>query len=179
MPNITDIIKNTKEINMSSTMLNQLLDFERVLDNLNLYAFANWINGELVEGPLVEKYWVTCKFMWAKKNMPDPSGAEKLLNYGCLVSYQKSKIRTPVKVKSPDDFEQGTRYPKVTDQPIWIVEIVMPKKLMADIKRGSVDVEGENIDLADLEKAEEDDLDQESLETQGTEQPGAPNVPTA
>ena len=28
-----------------------LLDFERVLDKNHLYAYENWVKGELVEGP--------------------------------------------------------------------------------------------------------------------------------
>ena len=40
--NIKDIISNTKEIFMTDSSLDTLLDFERVLDELDLYAFKNW-----------------------------------------------------------------------------------------------------------------------------------------
>ena len=61
---ISDVIENTKEIFMTDSSLDTLLDFERVLDELDLYVFANWKKGELVEGPVYEKYFVTCTFMW-------------------------------------------------------------------------------------------------------------------
>ena len=52
---IADVIENTKEIFMTDSALTSLLDFERVLDELDLYVFANWKDGELVEGPVYEK----------------------------------------------------------------------------------------------------------------------------
>ena len=56
--NIRDLLTNTKDIFMTDSAVGTLLDFERVLDELDLYAFANWKNGELVEGPVYEKYFV-------------------------------------------------------------------------------------------------------------------------
>ena len=170
-------------------MLNQLMDFERVLDSLNLYVFDNWIHGELVEGPIVKKYWTSCKFMWPLHKMPDPRGGEKLLDYDCKITYEKSKLETPVKVREYADFEQGTKYPKMKYAPVWIVEITMPKSLMGEIKRGSLDIEGEDIDLGDMEKAYENDLDEAGTEEGVGQQPapgmepgmapGAPGAPGA
>ena len=61
---IADVIENTKELYMTDSAVGTLMDFERVLDELDLYVFANWKKGELVEGPVYEKYFVTCTFMW-------------------------------------------------------------------------------------------------------------------
>jgi hypothetical protein len=174
---IKDIIQNTKEISLSDTLLEQLMDYERVLDGLNLYVFENWISGELVAGPEVEKYWVSCKFMWPLKHMPDPAGAAKLLDYGCKVTFQKSKLEQAVEVKTPDDFKPGTKYPRMRLVPVWLVEITIPKSLMSDIKRGSLDIEGDEVDLSDVEKAYENELEQGgAMEGQ---QPGATGMPPA
>ena len=51
---IADVIENTKDIFMTDSALTSLLDFERVLDELDLYVFAHWKEGELVEGPVYE-----------------------------------------------------------------------------------------------------------------------------
>ena len=107
--NIKKILDNTKEIYMTDSSLETLLDFERVLDDLDLYAFDNWKRGELVEGPVYEKYFVTCTFMYDFKNMPDPAGGERLLNYGCEITYKKDTLEYPIKVKSYDDFKPGTK----------------------------------------------------------------------
>ena len=129
-----DIISNTKDIYMTDSALDTLLDFERVLDELDLYAFAHWKDGELVEGPVYEKYFVTCTFMWPYKKMPDPRGGERLLDYDCAIRYKKDILQFPIKVKGPEDYEPGSKMPKLGQSPIWLVEIVMPKELMQEIE---------------------------------------------
>ena len=156
---IHDVIENTKEIFMTDSSLNSLLDFERVLDELDIYVFAHWKDGELVEGPVYEKYFVTCTFMWPYKLMPDPRGGERLLEYDCEIYYSKDTLEYPIKVKTPDDFEPGTKMPKMKKAPIWLVKIVMPKKLMQEIQQGSLDLESTTLDLEDIEKAYEEGED--------------------
>ena len=156
---IHDVIENTKEIFMTDSSLNSLLDFERVLDELDIYVFAHWKEGELVEGPIYEKYFVTCTFMWPYKMMPDPRGGERLLDYDCEVYYSKDTLEYPIKVKTPDDFEPGTKMPKMKKAPVWLVKIVMPKKLMQEIQQGSLDLESTTLDLEDIEKAYEEGED--------------------
>lgn len=164
--NIKDIIENTKNIYMTDSSLNTLLDFERVVDELDIYSFSNWKNGELVEGPVYEKYFVTCTFMWPYKKMPDPRGGERLLEYGCEIRYKKDLLEYPVKVKTPTDFEPGTKVPKMGKTPVWLVEIVMPKKLMQEIHRGSLELESETVDAEDIEQAYETGTDDDTYKTQ-------------
>ena len=162
---IKHIAENTKEIFMSDSMLKTLLDFERVIDELNVYIFPNWNKGELVEGPKYEKYFVTCKFMWPKRAMPDPTGGERLLQYGCSVTYEKTKLWTPVKIKTPDDFKPGTKVAKMASSPVWLVSITMPKHLMQEIHVGSVEVGREKLDIEDIEDAYEMGLDDDQYKT--------------
>jgi len=153
---ISDVIENTKDIFMTDSSLVSLLDFERVLDELDLYVFKHWPEGELVEGPIYEKYFVTCTFMWPHRMMPDPRGGERLMEYDCEVYYSKDKLEYPIKVKTPDDFEPGTKMPKMGKKPVWLVTIVMPKKLMQEIQQGSLDLESATLDLEDVENAYEE-----------------------
>lgn len=153
---ISDVIENTKEIMMTDSNLVTLLDFERVLDELDLYVFANWKDGELVSGPTYEKYFISCTFMWPYKKMPDPRGGERLLGYDCEVYYKKDILEVPVKIKDPDDFEPGTKMPKLEKMPVWLVTIIMPKKLMQEIQQGSLELESATIDLEDVEQAYEE-----------------------
>lgn len=156
---IHDVIENTKEIFMTDSSLATLLDFERVIDELDTYVFANWKEGELVEGPIYEKYFVSCTFMWPYKLMPDPRGGERLLDYDCEVYYSKDTLEYPIKVKTPDDYAPGTKMPKLGKKPVWLVTIVMPKKLMQEIQQGSLDLESATLDLEDVEKAYEEGED--------------------
>jgi len=171
---LKDIIDNAKDIYMTDSALNSLLDFERVLDELNLYAFENWKKGELVDGPDIEKYFVTCVFMWPYKKMPDPRGGELLLQYGCEVRYKKDFLESPKTVKTPNDYEPGGHYPKMEKKPIWLVEIVVPKKLITEINQGSVELENATVDMEDIDQAYEtgadDDMNKDQDSQTGTQQ---------
>ena len=79
MLDIIDVIKNTKDIYGANTSLSILKDFERVLDELDLYVYENWEDGELVEGPIVNRYTVECSFMWPYEKMPN-------IQFGLLLS---------------------------------------------------------------------------------------------
>lgn len=136
MHDVLDIIKNVENIYDSNTSFQVLKDFERVLDELDLYVYENWEDGEIASGPKIERHWVTCEFMWPRNKMPDPMGGKRLLDYDCKVSYEKSHIVEPRKIKKPDDIRPGTKKGKLDRNPIWIVKIQMPKKLIADIYSG-------------------------------------------
>lgn len=164
-------LETVKKIYMSDASLSMLCDFERVLDNLDFYAFPNWRLGELVEGPVIKRYWVTCKFMWPLDKMPDPNAAKRLLGYGARISYQKDKVQMPVQIKSPNDFRDMGHKPKLKDFPVWFVEIMIPKKLLSDIKQGSVDIAGEEVDLTELQQSMEKGLtDQVNMNQQAAPQ---------
>lgn len=160
MNDITDIIKNLQTLTVNDSTFRVLKDFERVLDELDMYVYKNWEDGELFEGPLVNRYAVTCKFMWPREDMPDPTGASKLLDYGCKVSYKKDHILVPRKIHDPSDFRPGTKKGKIDAHPIWIVEISMPKKLMQDIYQGYADKENQAI--ADMMRYDQVDMSPEN-----------------
>ena len=98
-----DVIRNISTIYDSNTSLRVLKDFERVLDELNLYVYKNWEDGELIKGPKVSRHWVECSFMWPEENMPDPMGGKRLLDYNCKISYKKSLFKKPRKIDEPSD----------------------------------------------------------------------------
>lgn len=159
-----NIIDNIKGIYTSDGSMSTLLDFERVLDEADLYAFQNWEIGELVSGPEVKRYTVSCIFMFPYKLMPNPRGAKRLLGVGCNLKFKKTKIKVPVSIQNHDDFKPGTKYPKLIEREVWLVYIEMPRELMNDIREGSIDLAGQTINLDDLDDAYDQDLDQEGNE---------------
>ena len=172
--NFVSIVDTIKGVYMSDGAMSTLLDFERVLDEADLYAFKNWIVGELVDGPVIGRYNCKCVFMWPYKLMPDPRGALRLVNVGCKVTFGRGEIKVPVEVKDYDDFVQGTRYPKMVKRKVWYVEIVIPFELMDDIKEGTIDLADQTIDLSEIEDAYDEDLDdsmseEDSVDTQADE----------
>lgn len=155
------VAANIRHIYMSNGSIVTLLDFERVLDEVDIYAFRNWEVGELVAGPEISRYKVTCTFMWPEHLMPDPRGARRLLSFDCAVKYRRIMMQIPIKITDPSDYRAGTKKAKIIERPVWLVEITMPKSLMQDIRTGSIDMEDEDIDLQDLDQAYEQDLDQQ------------------
>lgn len=133
MQDIVDIVKNVETIYNSNTAFQVLKDFERVLDELDLYVYENWEKGELVAGPKIERHWITCSFMWDQKEMPDPMGGKRLLDYDCKVFYKKDHYLQPKKIEKPEDFRPGTKRGKLERIPVWVVEIQMPKSLVMDM----------------------------------------------
>jgi hypothetical protein len=164
------VAKNIRDIYMSDGSLTTLLDFERVLDEVDLYAFKNWSIGELVAGPEIGRYRVTCTFMWPENLMPDPRGARRLLPFDCQIEYYKKDIKIPVKITDPSDYRPGTAKARLITKPVWLVEITMPKSLMNDIRTGSIEMEDQEIDLGELDQAYEEDLDQEGIQNDQVEQ---------
>ena len=158
---ITDTIKG---IMTSDGSMSTILDFERVLDEADLYAFKHWLVGELVQGPEVGRYSVTCVFMWPYKLMPDPRGAKRLMKIGCKVKFARSKVKIPIQIQDYEDFVPGTRYPKAVEKKVWFVEIEIPLELMDDIKEGSIDLADATIDLKEIEDAYDEDLDKEGAQ---------------
>jgi hypothetical protein len=173
--NFVSIVDNIKGIMTSDGSMSLLLDFERVLDEADLYAFENWISGELVQGPINNRYTVKCVFMYPYKLMPNPMGVKRLLVLGCNVEFSKSTIKVPIEVKNYEDFVQGTRYPKMQEKKVWFVSIEIPKELMNDVKEGSIDLAEKSIDLNEIDDAYDDDLDKEQNqdENQENQQMGA------
>ena len=164
------VADNIKDLYMSEGSLLTLMDFERVLDELDLYAFKNWQLGELVQGPDIGKYKVGCIFMWPEKLMPDPRGGRRLLPFDCDVKYKRSSIKIPIKIEEPDDFVAGTHKARLIEKKVWLVEIVMPKALMSDIRTGSIEMEDQSIDLEDLDQSYEEDLDQDEFKQDDQQQ---------
>ena len=159
------VAENIRNIYMSAGSLSTLLDFERVLDELDLYAFKNWQIGELVAGPEITKYKVSAIFMWPESLMPDPRGGRRLLPFDCDVKYKKTTMKIPIRITDPSDYRPGTKKARITEKKVWLVEITMPKSLMSDIRTGSIEMEDQDIDLEDIDSAYEQDLDQDSYQS--------------
>ena len=139
MYDILDVIKNIDDIYANNTSLAILKDFERVLDEMDMYVYENWEDGELAYGPQVDRHWITAGFMWPREKMPNPIAAKRLIDLGCKVKYETSHIIEPRRIKSEDDIRPGTKKGKLDRHPVWIVEIQMPKKVAFDIYRGYMD----------------------------------------
>ena len=143
MHDVIDIIKNVQNLYGVGPTLTILKDFERVIDELDVYVFKNWEEGELLSGPEDSRHFVTCSFMWPADKMPDPAGGKRLLDKGCKVSYKRDELLKPRQIKTPADYRPGTTKGKIDAHDIWVVEIKMPKELIGNFKHGKDEIEKE------------------------------------
>ena len=180
MHDIVDLIKNIQKLSENNGAFKVIKDFERVLDELDIYVFKNWEEGELIIGPDVSRYSVKCGFMWELKEMPDPEGAKRLYDYGCQVVYKRENVLFPRKIKHPSDFRPGTKKGKIDAHPVWVVEITMPKKLMQDVYIGKENQDHNQMADAMRYKNDQsvgtDEIAQESPENEIPEEPTTPQA---
>jgi hypothetical protein len=140
------------------------MEFERTLDNLDIYVFKNWIKGEIVEGPQIDRYWITVSLMYPYKMMPDPAGAERLVDHGCKVWYGKEVLKYVAKIQGEDDYEvdeNGQLKAKVLKSPVWVVKITMPRHFVDEMQTDKVDTDSGKVDMEDVSNAYDENLNDE------------------
>jgi len=149
-----------KRLSDSESLTDVLVQMEDFLDNLDLYAFRNWFDGEIIEGPYIEKYWVSMALQYEYKDMPDPRGGLRLLKHGVLVKYTQKliddledhhKITTDEINReigfqaSYDDPSLGSTLQKANDKKlpkkkVWIIEIKIPRHLIDELDDCDLDL---------------------------------------
>ena len=106
--------------------------------------------------------------------MPEPKGGLRLTEYGCKVQFAQTQIAEVRKIRKPDDIRPGTRKGKIDHKNIWLVKILIPKKLMNDINRGYRELDQNKIeDILNKNKSVTDNLDPAEKEIANAEQPTA------
>lgn len=171
MPHIKHIYKNLENLHNSPSVIETLIEIDRVFDRLDVYAYENWIKGEIVEGPFVERHWIDMTLMYPRRLMPNPDAAMRLIKHGCKVKYGQDVLETFVKVKTADDLvqaESGETIPRTEKRKIWLINVRIPKTLVS-VAEEIKDVD--DIDYEAVESAYEQDLDGEKGLTTDDEKP--------
>jgi len=131
---VEDIKKTLTDISSGNGMMEMLMEFERTLDSTDIFAYKNWLDGELVHGPKVGRYWFTTVWMYPEMRMPDPDGALRLEKLGCKVSFTKDVFEKPTKVLEPGDWDNPkTKQAKMEYHTVWLVRIELPKKYVTEM----------------------------------------------
>ena len=126
---ISESEKTFRDLN-ADNMQAVLIQFEDFLDSNHLYAYDNWFDGVVYDGPNIQRYWVDVTLKYPHKSMPDPKGGIRLYNLGATVSYKQSTEYVPIKVENPDDLDPLTGKPKEEKRSIWLVNIRLPRKFI-------------------------------------------------
>ena len=176
---------NIKKISDTNTLLDMLLEFEGVLDNIELYAYKNWNKGEVVAGPKLGRYFIEVALMYQEKDMPDPDALLRLRKNDCEVKMYKDNLEMPRKIKSVDDTEvrvrgdNARRVAKKQSNVVWVVEISMPRRFVDEFNKDQIDAaEDGYVDMEKVQGANDQSLGQPDAMPQvdpmaaGLEEPG-------
>jgi hypothetical protein len=163
MIDINEIAKTISNIKRNKNTLDILIEFEGILDDLHIYAYENWIKGEIIRGPIISKYWVEVYLMYPAKYMPNPDAATRLIKHGAYVFYKKDTLTDNVKINTPGDLvadpESGNNIPKTKTIDVYVVKIVMPRHLLDEYNVTKLSSMATDIDLDDVIDAYDQGLD--------------------
>jgi len=137
----------------NTDLVDIMISIEDYLDTNDMYSFKNWIKGEIVSGPYVRKYWVKVTLKYDYRDMPDPSGGLRLLKHGTKISYHISTEEIPIEIKSPDDYQPGTKKPKMEKVKIWLIDLLIPRRFVESISKEIMDLYDEDVDLDTADEA--------------------------
>lgn len=143
----------------NKTLLDILLAWEDYLDHLNIYAFKNWFDGKVVDGPDVKRHWVTVICEWPIDQMPDPRGAKRLINHGAKVTLRKTWKEVPKKIQSPA-IVAGKMVEKTEKEEIVLIEIKIPRRFVDDVLDRNIEKVMQHINKEDYVDAATMDPDQ-------------------
>ena len=129
--NGNDLVRKVYE---QDGLLDILTSFEKFLDDSNLYVYSGWLDGVIVEGPNVSKYWVEITLMFDGADMPDPRGAKLFERHGVKVSvkktYQERSIEKPKSQNDMQTIRAGVLKPVVEQVPVILYKFVVPRQLL-------------------------------------------------
>lgn len=137
----------------NDNLVDIMISVENYLDSNDLYGFKHWIDGEIVSGPFVKKYWVKFTLKYDYHHMPDPEGGLRLLKHGTKIYFRKATEERPIEIKSPDDYQPGTKKPKMKKHKIWLVEMSIPRRFLESINAAVMDLYDEDVDTDTADEA--------------------------
>ena len=165
-----DINNTIRLINQDKRLLDMIIEVDGLLEHLGLYAYKNWQKGKIVEVGRPSKYFVNITLMYERDEMPDPEGLLRLKENDCEAKMYKDTLITSRRVKSIEDTEviqrgmTPRRIAKKQDNPVWIVEIKMPRRYVDEFSREQVEAaEDSYIDMEAMQGAQDQSLEQPNI----------------
>lgn len=157
--------KDVKRLHQHNSLTDILIQVEDFFDNLDLYVFQNWLEGEVFEGPQIKRYWVNLTLKYKYEDMPDPQGAIRLLKHGAKVLYRKEEEEVPIPIKNAGDYRPGEPgKPRMTTETVWLIDISIPRKFIEELDDADLATfDDEEINTDDISDARDDNIDQDDM----------------
>lgn len=138
-----------KRLRDSDSLTDVLIQMEDFMDGLDIYVFKNWIEGEVVEGPEISRYWTRMTLKYAYDQMPDPSGGLRLLRHGAKISYKKAKEEVARDIEDPSDYRPEHKGKPILDtEEIWLVDIMIPRRFIDELSDDDLELEADEADIS-------------------------------
>lgn len=153
-----DTNKAIKRLEKHESLIDIMIQIEDFLDGLDIYAFKNWFDGEVVDGPHVKRYWVSITISWPYQDMPDPQGAIRLLRHNAKVKFYKQAELQPVEIEDYSDYAGHSRRPKKEKVWKWYVDIIIPRRFIEDTEE-DLDLYDDEVDIDDIADAEDQGIE--------------------
>ncbi len=167
-----------QKIEDSPHLLDILLQCEDILDSLDIYVYRNWFDGEVIEGPIVKRHWVSMTLLFPLLKMPDPRAIPRLLKHGARVTFGRVH-REPNTHSEEDQFEQlednsreATKEQQEKDT-FWMITINFPRRLLNQIESAETDGYDDMVDADDVDSGLDAGLDAESAYQADEQRPGS------
>lgn len=167
---------NIQHLYDNQGLLDILIAIEKYFEDNDLYAYPNIQSGEVVEGPEVEKYWITIVLKYYRENFPDPYAFKILEQHGTKVQAKGDyEIRPIEHPRSKRDMQNVTAQhgsistPRDERVPVLLVRIQIPRSI---INPESFDEY--KLNIAELNKVQEPQEQEEQTapaEAEPVEQP--------
>lgn len=154
------------QLQESPNLLDTLIQMEDILDSMDIYVFKNWLKGEVVEGPIIRRYWLDMTLLYPydenskDRGMPDPKGALRLLKHNIRVDYDRARYESdsdePRKVEEDEEIDDND------SNLVWLVRISIPRRLVVQMSAAQHDFYDDEVDIDQVEDAKDSGLDDES-----------------
>lgn len=156
-----------QRISDNEDLIDILIDIEDYFDSNDLYVYKNWKKGEVVAGPYTKPYWIKLTLRYLYEDMPDPDGGLRLLMHGTRIKYRRATEEFSIPVKSPSDYQPGTKKPKVKKRKIWLIDLMIPRKFVQNLDKEIMDQYEEEVDNEALDDANAEGVDADDAIKQG------------
>lgn len=159
MINSSAVYRNTRNLDGDTSLMDVAMECAYFLEQIGALAYRNWDKGEIINGPIVSRFFSTITFMFSAKALPDITVLERLKKMQCKISYETDTYRRVVNYREGES-ENAEYYQKVVDHKVWLLTIKIPNRYLALDGNTVMDIDGEEIYYDDIEIVYNDEAEE-------------------
>lgn len=134
----------TRVLARSAAALEILVDFERLLDSLGVYAYPQWETAEILHGPVLRRHDVRISLLFPGTSPPPAESLARLVGAGMLVELEAATMEyhtderrlghvyaTSSGLVSDSSFRRTLdEVPIPEPEPVVVVHVTVPRRLV-------------------------------------------------